>query len=191
MFSNWYITSLTDYPVDREDDAEPQDVPRHHPELVPHGPVLPAGQVILLAPDVAVLVRQASRSILVWNVECIYDIIFSGNSMILALLFWRGIWNIHGSIYVDIIDWWRLILFLLFIYTVLTSIKSLNTDDQHQQKKYMEAFHFACFQSEPSCWSWAVVLRCCTGGWACVFSLNWFTVQWRHHFYLELSFICP
>ena len=78
MISNWNITSLTDYPVDREDDAEPQDVPRHHPELVPHGPVLPAGQVILLAPDVAVLVRQASRSILVWNVECILYNIFLG-----------------------------------------------------------------------------------------------------------------
>ena len=33
---------------------------------------------------------------------------------------------------------------------VLTSVKSLNRNDQRQQDEYPEIFHFVCFQSELS-----------------------------------------
>ena len=34
----------------------------------------------------------------------------------------------------------------IFVF-VLTSVKSMNRNDQHQQDEYPDSFHFVCFQS--------------------------------------------
>ncbi len=50
-------------------------------------------------------------------------------------------YNIQLLQMIFIILWFHVDIF------VLTSVKSMNRNDQHQQDEYPDSFHFVCFQS--------------------------------------------